>query len=86
MGNHILWFFLWLLILQHFTVFDTILHLGALISPFLSVVGSHDLMPFFQQQTQMRELFKPALRQTCFRCAGCRVERFVGMDYRKIVI
>jgi hypothetical protein len=44
MENHILWFFLWLLISQYFTAFDTILHLGALISPFLSVIGYSNLM------------------------------------------
>jgi hypothetical protein len=47
MENHILWFFLCFLILQYFTAFDTLLHLGGFDRPFSFgywILKSYDLM------------------------------------------
>ena len=86
MENHILWFFLWFLILQYFTAFYIILHQGAFLSPFLSVIGSLDLMPFDQHSLQIHEFLKPTLKPICYQHPGCRVERFIGMEYRKMMV
>jgi hypothetical protein len=82
---HIVVFF----VVFDFTVFYSILHYftpGAFISPFLSVIGSLDLMPFDRHSLQIHEFLKPTLKPIYYQRPGCRVERFIGMEYRKMMV